>query len=358
MNSRNPDQAALANIDINNQADEKKGKGFNWQLTVSVLVSLIFLYLAVRGVNFGQVWDAIRSMNPVFASLAILVAIITLMAKAARWQVIYAPRRKLSFHRSFSILMIGLWANAFLPLRVGEILRAFLLGEVEHESKTFALGTIFLEKLADLATLALALVILFTQLVIPKWVWESWVSTLVVIAVLIAAVVILVICNQPILKVVNIVLSKIMPRWRDRLLAITKEGMTSLQMLKQPRQVVAVTVWSLFIWFLSTYNFVLIFKACNLTLSFWVALFIVIVLQLGVAIPSSPGKIGVFHYLVIVGLAIFGVPKDIGLTVGVVSHLMIYAPIAILGLFYLWHENLAWRTIRQAASRLDWNNPK
>jgi len=42
----------------------------------------------------------------------------------------------------------------------------------------------------------------------------------------------------------------------------------------------------------------------------------------------------------------------------VVSHVMIYAPIAILGIFYLWHENLAWRTIRQAASRLDWNNFK
>lgn len=343
---------------MDNQAGEEKGKRFNWQLAVSILVSLLFLFLAVRGVDFGQVWVAIQTMNPVTASLAVLVAILTLIAKAARWQAIYAPRRHIPFHRSFSILMIGLWANAFLPLRVGEILRAFLLGEVEKESKTFALGTIFLEKLADLATLALALIILFTQLVIPKWVWESWISTLVVVAVVIGAVVVLIFYNQPILKVLNVILSKIIPRWRDRILAIAKEGMTSLQMLKQPRQVVAVSVWSLIIWFLSAYNFVLIFRAFDLTLSFWVALFIVIVLQLGVAIPSSPGKIGVFHYLVIVGLSIFNVPKDIGLTVGVVSHLMIYAPIAILGIFYLWHENLAWRTISQAASRLDWNTSK
>lgn len=343
---------------IDNQLTEKKSKGVNWQLAVSILVSLLFLYLAITGVDFGQVWIAIQSMNLVTAMLAVVVAIFTLLAKAARWQAIYAPRRKISLHRSFSIIMIGLWANAFLPLRVGEILRAFLLGEVEKESKTFALGTIFLEKLADLSTLAFALIVLFTQLVIPKWVWQSWVSTLVVVVVIIAGVVVLIIYNQPILKFLNSCLSKLKPGWRDRILAITKEGMNSLQMLRQPRQVIAVTLWSLFIWFLSAYNFILIFKAFNLDLSFWVALFIVIVLQLGVAIPSSPGKIGVFHYLVIVGLSIFKVPKDISLSVGVVSHLMIYAPIAILGIFYLWHENLAWRTINQVASRLDWNHSK
>ncbi len=345
-------------IEFDRQTNGEKTGGFNWQLGISILVSLVFLYLAVKGVDFSQVWIAVKTIDPLATVLAILVSVATLLTKAARWQAIYASRRKLSFHRSFSILMIGLWANAFLPLRVGEILRAFLLGEVESDSKTYALGTIFLEKLADLVMLAFALAILFTQLVIPKWVWESWLSTFVVVVVLIAAVWALIIYKQLILKWLNIILARIIPRWRDRILALTNEGMTSLQILKQPKQVIALTVWSVIIWFLSAYTFVLIFNAFYLTLSPWVALFIVIVLQLGVAIPSSPGKIGVFHYLVIIGLSIFGVPKDIGLTVGVVSHLMIYVPIALLGIFYLWHENLAWQSIRQAVSRLDWNNSK
>ncbi len=348
----------MDNTPLDHQARDNKNRRINWQLVVSIVVSLVFLILAIKGVNFSQAWTAVKTMDPVVTIFAILVSIATLMAKAARWQVIYAPRRKLSFQRSFSILMIGLWANAFLPLRVGEILRAFLLGEVEQESKTFALGTIFLEKLADLVMLAIALAILLTQLVIPKWVWESWVSTFLVVGVLIAAVWALVVYHQPLLNLLKIILSKLMPRWQNRIIAITNEGMNSLQMLKQPKQVFAISVWSIIIWFLSVYNFSVLFTAFGLDLSFWVAIFIVIVLQLGVAIPSSPGKIGVFHYLVVIGLSIFGIPKDIGLTVGVVSHLMIYAPIALLGLFYLWHENLAWRSIRQAASRLDWTNSK
>jgi glycosyltransferase 2 family protein len=343
---------------LDNQAREKQKGRINWQLVVSILVSLVFLILAIKGVDFGQAWAAVKTMDPLLTVFAITVSIATLLAKAARWQVIYAPRRKLSFHRSFSILMIGLWANAFLPLRVGEILRAFLLGEVEQESKTYALGTIFLEKVADLVMLATALAILLTQLVIPKWVWESWVSTFLVVGALLAAVWALVIYRQPILNLLKIILSKLIPRWQNKIITIINEGMNSLQMLKEPKQVAAITIWTIIIWFLSVYNFSVLFKAFDLDLTFWVAMFIVIVLQLGVAIPSSPGKIGVFHYLVIIGLSIFGIPKDVALTVGVVSHLMIYAPIALLGLFYLWHENLAWRSISQAASRLDWTNSK
>jgi uncharacterized protein (TIRG00374 family) len=348
----------LDNNALDHQTSEKKSGRFNGQLAISIVVSLVFLVLAVKGVDFRQAWNAVKTMDPVSTILAIGVSIATLLAKAARWQVIYAPRRKISLGRSFSILMIGLWANAFLPLRVGEILRAFLLGEVESDSKTYALGTIFLEKLADLVMLAITLAVVFTQLVIPKWVWESWVSTFLVVGVLLAMVWVLVNYHQPIINLLKIVLVKIGPRWQAKIVAITTEGMSSLQMLKEPRQVVAITGWSIGIWFLSIYNFVVLFNAFDLGLSFWVAAFIVIILQLGVAIPSSPGKIGVFHYLVIIGLSIVGIPKDIGLTVGVVSHLMIYAPIALLGLFYLGHENLAWRSIRQAASRLDWTNSK
>jgi len=56
-------------------------------------------------------------------------------------------------------------------------------------------------------------------------------------------------------------------------------------------------------------------------------------------VPSSPGKVGVFHYLVIISLALFNVSKGPALAYAVILHLIVYGPTAILGGYYVWRES-------------------
>jgi hypothetical protein len=63
-------------------------------------------------------------------------------------------------------------------------------------------------------------------------------------------------------------------------------------------------------------------------------------MHLGLAVPSSPARIGVFHYLCVLSLSVFGVEASLALAYGFVLHFVVVLPIIFAGLFSLWRENL------------------
>ncbi len=68
--------------------------------------------------------------------------------------------------------------------------------------------------------------------------------------------------------------------------------------------------------------------------------------------PSSPGRIGVFQYLTILGLSLFAIPKAMALGCSVMLHLTTYAPMLGLGTYYLWREKITWQKLEQAARQV------
>jgi uncharacterized membrane protein YbhN (UPF0104 family) len=75
---------------------------------------------------------------------------------------------------------------------------------------------------------------------------------------------------------------------------------------------------------------------------------ILVVSQVGVRLPSSPGSIGVLHYLSVLALALFGVDKSTALSYGIILHLVIYLPASLFGLLFLAKSGYSLRRLRQA----------
>ena len=82
----------------------------------------------------------------------------------------------------------------------------------------------------------------------------------------------------------------------------------------------------------------------------WVAAPLVLgVLQWGTDVPSAPGNIGVFHYLCLLALGIFGVEPSLAFTYGVILHLLIIVLPTLIGLGCLWSvRTFIWKWRRQA----------
>ena len=74
--------------------------------------------------------------------------------------------------------------NAFLPVRLGDFARAYLMGEAEGDSKVFVLGTVVMEKVADLLFLLISLMVLLSQMVLPAWLAGSARGMALVLAIL------------------------------------------------------------------------------------------------------------------------------------------------------------------------------
>ena len=105
-------------------------------------------------------------------------------------------------------------------------------------------------------------------------------------------------------------------------------------MLRQPGRFAAVFAWSLAHWLLNGLGFWLSFKAVGITAPFSAALFLQAFIALGTAVPALPGFFGVFEYMSIQGLSVYGVSQQQAATWAIGYHLFSFIPITLIGAYY------------------------
>jgi uncharacterized membrane protein YbhN (UPF0104 family) len=76
------------------------------------------------------------------------------------------------------------------------------------------------------------------------------------------------------------------------------------------------------------------FKAVGISADLSTALFLQGVVALGVAVPSAPGFFGVFEACAIIGLAVYGVPREAAVSWAIGYHILSFIPITSIGLWY------------------------
>jgi len=69
-------------------------------------------------------------------------------------------------------------------------------------------------------------------------------------------------------------------------------------------------------------------------------------------VPSSPGYIGVFEYITVVALSLFGVDKESALGYALVLHALSYLVVAVLGLVAIWIEGYSYSRLRETLSQV------
>ncbi len=324
-----------------------------WQLWIGVVFSLGFLWLALRDVDLRETANALRRVNVLILSVAVASYVFSTAAKAIRWQLLLAVRKAPPFGRAFSVMSVGMMMNSFLPARLGDFTRAYLMGEAEADSKVYVLGTIAVEKMADLLFLLFSLMVLLSQLALPEWLSGSARGMALVLAILVPCFVLLAWQRDFVLRMLERTIRFVPLAWREWLVRQAHYGLTSLDIVRHPRLLIGLLVWSLIVWILSAFTNYLVFLALELTLPFWASLLLLVVLQVGTAVPSSPGRIGVFQYLAILTLSIFAVNKDVALGYSIVLYLVVYVPMVLIGGYCLWREKVTWQKLAEAAAILN-----
>ncbi|GAB4502298.1 MAG: hypothetical protein Fur0035_18460 [Anaerolineales bacterium] len=319
-----------------------------WQFWLGLVFSLLFLWLALREVNFPQLAQTLRAVNGWLLAAALLNSLLSILARGLRWQRLLAARKTPAFGRTFSALAVGLMANTFFPARLGDFARAYILGETESDSKAYLLGSIALEKLADLLFLLFSLLILLSQLTFPGWLAAPAQASAVGIFLLLPLFLLLLWQKNVFLRLMESLSRWLFPRWQAAFLRQTRLLLDSLDVIRQPRALLNFLLWSLLVWAVSVFTNSLVFWAMGLSLPWWSAIFILAVLQAGIVVPSSPGRVGVFQYLLVLALSVLAVEKNAALGYSLVLYLVVYLPVILLGVYYLWREQAAWQKMSLA----------
>lgn len=366
------------------------------RLWLGVLLSAVCLVLAVQGIDLAEVAAALRGTSLAWLILSFLLVLVSNLAKGARWRVLLdldtsgrprngadicsndanglqapassagqeipdspslpsggasqmapeaAPRFQVGILRLTTILLAGTSLNLALPApRSGDLARAYLGGEAGGVSKSLVLGTIAAEKLLDIAMLAICFLALLPFVAFPEELAARQTPIVGVAVILLLATILAIWQRQRLLVVAQWVLKRLPGRWGQPLLGSTERAMQGLEALRSPRSVVLLMAWSTAIWFLSAAVIYAAFLAQGLPPSWVQAFFVLVVLQAGVAVPSSPGKIGVFQVLCRWALGVFGVPPAAGLAYGILFYVVAVISQMILGALALLWES--WRLRR------------
>jgi glycosyltransferase 2 family protein len=325
---------------------------WNWQVWFGLAFSLACLVLALYKVDLKATLSTLQHVDVLFLFLALGNYFLNTLAKALRWQWLLTIRKKPSLPRTFSILAVGQMVNAFFPARLGELVRAYLMGEAESDNKVYILGTIAVEKVTDMLFLLLSLVVLLPQMALPEWLTGPARGTALVLVILVPCLLVLTWQKDFILRITERMSHLVPVKWRDWLMRQARFGITSLEAVRQPRLLIGLLLWSVLVWVLSALTNYLVFQALDLTLPLSAALLLLVVLHVGTSVPSSPGRVGVFQYLVILSLSVYAVDKNIALGYSIVLYLVIYLSIAVIGGLCLWREKLSWQKLGEAATLL------
>jgi uncharacterized membrane protein YbhN (UPF0104 family) len=132
-----------------------------------------------RGPDWGAVGNAFRSVRWEWVVLAILLNLVSVVARAFAWrtvidQAIDKPHPR--FPLVFSAFSVGLFANAVLPGRIGELARvAVLTRKFPGREGAWAvlLGTVFSHRLFDLVPSLLLVVYVLLTAKVPHWAYTS-----------------------------------------------------------------------------------------------------------------------------------------------------------------------------------------
>jgi hypothetical protein len=261
--------------------------------------------------------------------------------RTVRWRFIMDPIRRLPIRRLFSLQLIGYMANDILPARIGEFVRAYIMGEKEGVSKTSILATIVMERLFDgLALLFLLLVVAAVFGLVPS-LQTFLVVMSVIFAVLVAIFGFVGASRRRSTAIVSLALRLVPQKLRPTIAGLVDSFINGLVAMQSPMRLLLVFIFSTAAWIVeSTMAYILVFSF-PFRQPFHALVAMTSVANLGTAIPSAPGGIGTFDALVKESLIIFGTNVDAAAAFAILFHVALWLPVTAVGLVLLWFENFS-----------------
>ncbi len=310
-----------------------------------LIVSGISLMLLIRNVEWIQLWAALRGAEYWWLLLSVLALLLALGLKVLRWWLLVLPAGNVSPRHLLYSLSVGYLINTLLPGRLGELARVYLLARLEPVPLATALSTVAVDRVLDVVVLVFMLAVSLPGASLPDWVARSGLVVGGGGAGLLVAFLLL---AHPMGREALLRWLKAGPRFPGKVMVERRmaELWLGVEGLRGVGPLVRVGAVSLAIWLATVLVFYFGQQAFHLSSSVWPAVLVTATTSMGMVVPSSPGYVGVFHYLVVLSLTAFRVEREAALGYAVVIHLVETLCLGVMGVFSLWRcgvSLMGWR---------------
>jgi uncharacterized protein (TIRG00374 family) len=324
----------------------------SWRALVGIGISAVFVYIAFRGQDFGEIGEAFLETNLWWLPLALALYFVGVWVRAIRWSILLKPVVATTSARElFPIVIVGFMANNVLPLRAGELVRSLLLGRKHGVRKTSALATIAVERIFDGLTMLAFLAVSTIFISLTSELQHLAIVAFILFAGLLISLFLLTFAGDFVDRLLQLVLGPLPQGVADRVERMMESFLGGLGTLRNRGDLAKITATSALAWlFEASMYYVLAIAfggAIRDVMGVSATLLTTGVANLSTLIPGAPGYIGQFEYgvkLVLNGA--MNVPESQALAYAILVHAALYFPITIIGMMEWFRQELSISQLR------------
>lgn len=308
------------------------------------------MWLALRGLKLGDVWDQVRGANYWWLIPSVTVYFIAVWARTWRWDYMLRPLKHIPMKSLFPVVVIGYMGNNIYPFRAGEVLRSYVLFRREGVPISASLATVIVERVFDGLVMLIFVFIALPFVDLPSDTVRSTV-TIASIAFFVALVVFFALAAVPerAYALAEKVFGLLLPdKFQTPLLDFTRRFLDGLASLRSFRNVLMIFGTSIVVWLLETVKYWFIMHAFDFNVSFFALMLMNGVVNLATTLPSAPGYVGTFDAPGIAILTLYGVKEALATAYTLVLHAALWLPVTLLGAYYMLREGLGWSDFSKA----------
>lgn len=313
-------------------------------------VLLILVINSVRG-EAGELTTALGSADWRLIVPAVGLYFVGVWLRSARWRLLL-PGHSIRTSTLFRALVVGFTVNNLLPLRMGEIARAYLLSRWCRVPYGATIASLVVERVLDGLSLAVLLLASLTLVPAPGY--------LLVVGVLaaggfLAGALLLALAAWRATALVDLATSftRLLPaRFGSAVTRAAASFARSLALVHDPRRLPALLALSLLAWCFELGLFFVLLVSFRLPGSYPLALLVGSSANFATLVPSSPGYAGTFDGVLTKVLGdVAGIAAGQALAYDVVVHATLFLPVVVVGTLVLWRSHVSIDQITHAPDR-------
>ncbi|MFC1489027.1 lysylphosphatidylglycerol synthase transmembrane domain-containing protein [Thermodesulfobacteriota bacterium] len=305
------------------------------KLIAGVFISAIFVYLSLRGIKYQELIKGLGDARYFFLIPSATLLFSISLLRSVRWGIILSPVEKVGQKKLFPITCIGYLAIVMVPMRLGELVRPYLLSDKSKIPMSTALATIFVERVLDSMILCCMLFFVFFRTHLPAWVLKTGYSSLIALVILSLSMLFLYFNTKFTIKILHPVLKRLPQRFQIRIEDFIQRFLEGFKIIGSLQKLFYAIIFTISIWILSGLAIYSLFTFHNFQLPFISAFIVLVFIIISTSIPAAPGMVGNFQFACIVALSLFNLNKEDAFIFSMVYYCLGMGIQIFLGLIFL-----------------------
>lgn len=344
-----------------NSAEKMRGKKRTAAI-IGLLMGTATLYVLFRGTDWAALGAALRSVHPGWIAAAFVAKFGALFMKTYRFKFIVGTAAHARFRWLLSATSLGILAHATLPVRPGNIVRAFVLGRLAKIPFPKCFALVLVDNTADMAAVATIMAVGISaipaaqEIVLPATMFDTaspitfsayairpaaWAAGGAVLGLL-CSLVFAYFQEQRVTAFIDRIGKKYAPRYGPKVGEVIQYFAEGLHIFRSGKEVARAMAITAVTWSINLFMHACIWNAFDLPWNWATPLIVQALILASMALPGAPAFVGAYHIAVAVAVLIAAPNADVSTAkaAAIMNHIVYFLPIFICGAVSLYVEHI------------------